>query len=207
MENKAKIDLVIGLTALKAAGKDEFGKPLEKLGFCSYRASDAIRNECAKRGEDNPSVEMLQDVGDEVRRKTGDGGCWMRRLLAMAEKDGCRLMVINGIRNPVEIDMLEEDAKTRGFRFVLVGIVAPIMVRINRYMQRGQDGDTLAMEAFLKLDDRDRGTGQPPDGQQVDRCLARVPWENLHSNDGTLEEFHQWAVKFAQKHLDKYVRG
>lgn len=202
LENKSKIKVVFGLTALKAAGKDEFGKfVIESFDFRMYSSSGIIREECALRGHENPPVEMLQDVGDEMCRKTGDGGYWMRRLLEKAEADGCENMIINAIRNPAEIDMLEAGAKRQGFKFVLVGIVAPIMVRINRYLNRGQAGDTLAMEAFLKLDDRDRGVGQPPQGQQVDRCLARVELENLFNNNGTLDEFRQWAVGFAQRHL------
>ena len=185
-------DVVIGLTGLKAAGKDEFSRILGGYGFVTRRCSDAIREEARRRGIDDPTVVQLQDIGDEGRSKFGEGS-WAVELLRMFRSDGERRAIINGIRNPGEIRALQE---MLGERFTLVGVVAPIGIRAERFLKRGQAGDPSEMERFLSVDDRDRGIGQPPEGQQVDRCLAMVDWENLFNNDGTLDDYREWTERF-----------
>lgn len=88
-----------------------------------------------------------------------------------------------------------------GGRFVLVGITAPTEVRFRRFIGRRQDGDSDALSAFLEIDDRDRGVGQPSDGQQVERCLALVRPENLYHNVGTLDEFRDWLTDLVERCL------
>lgn len=190
IKQKRDDKLVIGVVGLKAAGKDAFCDYLrKKRNFDVRRLSDPIREECRRRGITVPTVADLQDVSDEMKRQTGDFGYWAGQAIRMAWNEGSRLVVINGIRNPGEIDAL---AAVAGDQLVLVGVVAPINIRIERFLRRGRAGDPVTMEDFLLMDDRDRGINQPPEGQQVDRCLARVPHENIYSNEGEIEEFYIW---------------
>lgn len=191
-------DLVVGLTGLKAAGKDTFADVLAAKGFDRYRVSDAVRAEAKERGIESPTMKELQDIGDALRRETGDSGAWIVRLMSMARDRGSRKVVVNGVRNPGEIEALRREAWNR---FVLVGIVAPTPLRFERFLKRRQAGDGDSMSAFLEMDDRDRGLGQPPEGQQVDRCLALVPWENVYLNAGTLEEYTRWINGILARHL------
>lgn len=186
--NASDFESVISLSGLKAAGKDELCKRLAASGYQTLRLSDPIRAEAVRRGFVQYTTEQLQDIGDEGRR-LGGAGHWASKALELAKERGHRRLIINGVRNPGEIEALRREA---GSRCTLVGVVAPIMIRYGRASGRGQVEDRYDLEKFVLMDDRDRGIGQPPDGQQVDACIALVPWENRYNNSGTLEEYHAW---------------
>lgn len=194
VHSTSPISLVVGVTGYKAAGKDVFCELLEERGFKVYRLSDPIRLEAERRGIPQPTVAQLQDIGNEGRR-SGGPGYWAERLLEMAREGGYRLVAVNGIRNPGEIVALRSE------RLELVGVVAPIMDRAARFLNRERVGDPPTLEGFLRADDRDRGVGEPPDGQQVDRCLAEVAFENMFNNAGPLEELGLWTERFLARAL------
>jgi dephospho-CoA kinase len=195
---KTEIQIVIGVVGLKAAGKDELCRYISGRGFDVRRLSDPIRAECAERGIKQPTVKDLQDVSDEVKKASGDFGHWAGEAIRMAQAAGSSLIAINGIRNPGEIDTLERVA---GSKLVLVGVTAPTWVRAERLMARARPGDPQNLEEFILMDDRDRGLNQPPEGQQVDRCLARVPHGNIYSNERELQDFHVWIEQFMRHHI------
>jgi len=192
------LEAVIGLTGLKAAGKDELCKVLAPSGFVSRRCSDEIRDELMLRGNPNPTVFEMVEMGNLGRAESGDIGYWARRVVATLAGRGCRRIIVNGLRHPVEVDALQDIA---GTGLTMVGIVAPTPVRAKRLIDRGRPGDPTTYEEFMRLDDTDRGIGQPPHGQQVDRTLARVPWENLYDNKGTLDEYRAWIAALAARAL------
>ncbi len=188
----ADFESVISLSGLKLAGKDELCRRLAAHGYQTLRLSDPIRAEAVRRGFPQYTTQQLMDIGDEGRR-AGGAGHWAAMALELAKERGMRKVVINGVRNPGEILALQ---RTAGHRCTLVGIVAPVMVRYGRVAGRGQVEDRYDLPKFLEMDDRDRGIGQPEDGQQVDRCLALVPHGNVYVNDGTLEAYHAWIDGF-----------
>ena len=188
-EHFDEIKVVIGLTGLKAAGKGEFGLYLVKHGFSTLRVSDAVRVAAKQQGISDPTVQQLQDIGDRARKDSGDNGFWAQKVLELAVERGIHHLIVDGIRNPGEIATLE---RLMAQRFTLVGIVAPLEIRAQRFLSRQQAGDPKTMSDFLNVDDRDRGIGQPPDGQQVNACLSQVFAGNLFNNEGTLEEYHKW---------------
>lgn len=190
--------LVVGITGLKASGKDELSGLLRDRGFNVCRISDAVREECAKRGINDPTVQQLQDIGDWGRTHSGDCGYWAGRLVEMMSREGNPYGAINGIRNPGEVEALR---RLVGPNFLLVGITAPTWIRYQRAMKREQGGDPSEMAGFLEMDDRDRGIGQPFDGQQVDRCLAMVEPYNFYCNSGSLEEYANWMKKLLDRCL------
>jgi dephospho-CoA kinase len=192
----AQFDIVVGLTGLIAAGKDECGRRLAAKGFASFRTSDAIRAEAARQGIASPSREQLQDIGNRGREESGDAGYWMRKLLQLAADRGETKVIVNGVRNPGEARALESVC---GPAFTLVGITAPTWRRWKRLEARRQSGDPATLEEFLARDDRDRGIGEPPHGQQVDRTLALVSWADLFDNAGSLEEYHAWIDDLAAR--------
>ncbi len=192
---------VIGVIGLKAAGKDELCRYLAKHGYTTYRISDAIRAEAATRGIDNPTTRQLQDIGNEGRQQRALG-FWAGTMLDLAAKNGNRLVVVNGIRSPYEMQTLQ----TRGDRSVqFCGVVAPTSLRAARFLARKQAGDPADYAEFLRLDDRDRGIGEPPEGQQVDRCLAGVDSRSICNNAGTLAEFHLWIDRYYEKEIAPYL--
>jgi hypothetical protein len=183
-------EVVIGLAGLIAAGKDVLAeRAVARWGFRVLRTSDVIRAALRQKGVTDPSRQQLQDEGNLGRRESGDGGYWQRIMIRMAAEGGWSRLICNGIRNPSEVVALRD---LLGDRFVLVGITAPLETRLQRALKRQQAGDPSETMEFLRRDDRDRGVGEPPDGQQVDRTLAMVDWPNLYNNAGTLEEYHAW---------------
>lgn len=184
-----QFEAVIAAVGYKAAGKDTFCKYLiAHHGFNMVSTGDIIREIAKAEGIAQATTADLQDIGDRERRASGDNGYWMHRLIAAARERGWRRVVLNGIRNPVEVETLKG---ILGARLTLSGVVAPTMVRAERFIKRFPEVSTL--EQFLVIDDRDRGIGQPPEGQQVDRTLAFVPFANVYNNIGTPSELEAWA--------------
>ncbi len=182
---------VVGVIGLKAAGKGVFCDRLREFGYTAFRLSDAVRNAMLEEADNSaPSVTQMQDFSNWKKRQTGDFGIWGSKVLELAQKRGCTRVLLDGVRNPAEI---EAARRVAGGVFALVGIVAPIDIRAERFIARGQAGDPLELKKFLQVDDRDRGVGEQENGQLVDRCLAQVPFSNLYNNAGTLQEFHDWS--------------
>lgn len=197
-QGKMDFDIVIGVTGLLAAGKDVLTDRLKEMGFGVRRTSDPIRNVAAAQGIMEPTREQLQDIGNWGR---GQGlGFWAIQAARMLADEGHRRVAINGLRHSGEVEALRTEF---GDRFVLVGIEAPTWVRFQRIAGRNRTGDSMDIEGFLKMDDRDRGIGEPWDGQRVDLAMACVPQENRFCNDGTLEAYHRWIEAFLQRVLVK----
>jgi dephospho-CoA kinase len=191
------IRFVIGLTGEKGAGKGTIAKRLtERYGFRAYRTRDAIIKECMFRGIVEPTVATLQTVANEIRLSSGDTCCWMRRLLKQAGQDGVDRVILDGIRHPGEITGLQDEL---GSRFTIVGITAPVEIRMARYLSRGDVGDALtaggtmtadeARQRFIEMDQRDKGVGEPAHGQQSAAALTLVLPEHRIENAGTIEAY------------------
>ena len=58
---------------------------------------------------------------------------------------------------------------------------------------RRRIGDPVTEEDFLRLDRRDQGEGEPPDGQQVAKCLELIDSGNMVRNNGTLDQLRTWV--------------
>jgi dephospho-CoA kinase len=194
----ADFDIIIGLTGHKAAGKDTFADYLAGRGFVVRRCSDDIRLEASRRGDANPTVDTLIAIGNWGRSASGDFAYWPKQVLRTLKSMGHRRVIVNGLRHPGEVEGL---VSLMGASFVMVGVTAPTAMRATRLLKRARPGDPVDYEKFLKLDDDDRGIGQPRDGQQVDRTMALVPWENMYNNRGTLEEYHAWIEAFLKRAL------
>jgi len=172
--------VIIGLTGRIASGKGEVAEFLKKKGFKYYTISQKIRETAAiiklpiKR-------ESLQDLGNLVRKHEG-AGAWIKRIIAENLNDiKNRDYLIDGIRNPGEIEELKKTGN-----FVLVSIDAPFEIRYERVLKRNKDSDPKEYEEFVKIDARDFGE-ENQEGQQVGKCMAMA---NFHLvNDSTLEEF------------------
>lgn len=192
-------DIVYAVTGEKASGKGEFGKRLADQGVAHMTLSAPMRVIAEREvGPRNESADLVR-IGNLGRALHGTG-YWASETLKLANQQGCRLVSVDGIRNLGEIEMLR---KLVGRRLVLAGFVAPTILRFERMRARGRKGDPETLEEFLEMDDVDRGIGQPSDGQQVGRCLAAVPPENVYNNIGTLEECRRWADGFHFRSLTR----
>lgn len=191
---------VIGLTGHKGAGKSTFCKIAAELhGFISRGCGDEVRASLRAKGVERPSIGQQIEEGNLGRRQNGTS-YWAERALCAALDQG-RRVIVDGLRHPYEAEKLKVLCEQMSAHFVLVGITAPILVRWERFRQRGREGDPKTFDAFLKLDAADCGIGQPEDGQQVNRIMALVSHQSdFYENAGTPDDYRGWARAFFRAH-------
>ena len=89
---------IIGLVGLPGAGKTTVTEFLEKHGFVRVILSDIIRDELKQRGIVEPSREILQNTGNEMRRMYGPDVLGKRAIKQLRSMGGNKF-VIDGIHN------------------------------------------------------------------------------------------------------------
>lgn len=176
------VKVVIGLTGTIGAGKDIVREYLKQKFNCFYvKLSEILKNEIEKK-RGKLSRKLMQDSGDEMRRKYGT------HILAKVAIDylprNKELIVIDGIRNLGEIDYLR---KNFGKNFVLIAIDSKPELRFERLKKRARIEDPKTWEEFLEMDARDQGIDQPDYGQQTRKCIDKADF--IITNNGSLEEF------------------
>lgn len=181
--------MIIGLTGKNAAGKGELANHLKSKGFVYFSLSDALREEATKRGLGHSRDTMIS-LGNELRKKFGNGILAERINEKIKKVRGKKDFVIDSIRNPGEI---EELRKNKGF--LLIGIVTDEKIRFQRLLKRGRLGDAATFEEFKQHEDRENN--DEASGQQLDRCLELA--DKRISSNGTIEEankeFDEWFEK------------
>jgi len=180
--------MIVGIVGPIASGKDVVARILEEKGFVKLNLSDEVREEAKSRGV---AIERknLQDIGNEMRKKYGEG-YWAERLLKKMQIG--KNYVITGIRNPGEILRF----KIAG-DFTLIGVDAPDVKRFEWIVARKKDSDPKTLEEIRAIDARDLGVGEESYGQQVQKCMDFV--EHKIENNGTLEELKQKVEKLLEE--------
>lgn len=173
---------VIGLTGQIASGKSEVANTLTiEFGFTCYSLSDRVR-EMAAFYRETVTRKILQSIGDEMRHMMG-GDIFARLTTALVWAEAKNRVVIDGIRNPSEVEFLKKHP-----HFVLIAVLAPREIRFERMKARARPSDPKTLEEFVALDDRDMGVGhQDKLGQQVGRCITMADY--VLENNGTIETF------------------
>lgn len=174
---------IVGFTGPLAGGKSTLADRLMQKGYVYVSLSDEVRKEAARRGL--PMIrEVLQDVGDSLRVKFGNEVLAQRigiLIDEVREQGQTEKIVVDGLRNPGEINWLKEY-----FGMHVVGVVADPNIRFERMLKRAGASDPVTREDFDKVESRDRGVGQAEYGNQTDACLALA--DTIIENNGTLEE-------------------
>ncbi|MEK6940862.1 MAG: AAA family ATPase [Nanoarchaeota archaeon] len=159
----------IGLTGYLGSGKTTVVDCFMEAGvtFYSLSLSDAVRAEASKRGIE-PTRNNLQDLGNNLRVDFGHGGLAELVLKMLPENVSSGVVIIDGIRNPAEVEVL----KKSGY-FYLIAVIADFQVRYDRVVKRALSSDKsiLSIEEFRNADNRDMGIGEPSGGQQVEKCV------------------------------------
>ncbi|MBU0767331.1 AAA family ATPase [Patescibacteria group bacterium] len=172
----------IGLTGTMGSGKGEIVKLLEKRGFKYISLSDMVRAEATARGMEH-SRENLQNIGNDLRTKGGAGALGAKVREAI-EKEPENNWVIDGVRNPGEVKELEKLSD-----YQMVGVSADTETIVKRIMERQRGGEVLKRESILERLEKEKGVGEPPEGQQVSKCIDLCDFMIL--NDGKLEDLEK----------------
>lgn len=169
---------LIGLVGPLACGKGVVADYLIKqYGYMSFSLSFIVHDEVKKRGITTYTRSTLQDVGDELRTKEGDG-VLAKRAFAHLKSQGVEKIIIEGIRNPGEVEFLRTVPG-----FYLISVDALREVRYRRVIERGKPWDPKDWETFEKVDGRDSGDGDNHAGQQVRKCMQLADAHIDNNND------------------------
>ncbi|MBX4196114.1 hypothetical protein KW805_00815 [Candidatus Pacearchaeota archaeon] len=175
-------DMIIGVTGYIRAGKTECGNYLSQT-FGFYRDSfGAVVREEAQEQNITPTRENLQRLGYEFPLLKGNPGIWAERISERLQ--GMGYAVIEGIRNPVDIDVLQ---KLHGFR--LLGVVASFERRYQRHLHAEHLIDSpFQRKRFEEIDKRDQGRDTHGYGQSSSLCLHAA--NIILQNDKGLPHFY-----------------
>ncbi|MFZ2206943.1 MAG: AAA family ATPase [Microgenomates group bacterium] len=174
---------IIGIVGPLACGKGVVADYLIKnYGYTSFSLSFIVHDEVRKRGIMRFDRTVLQDIGDELRKKEGDGVLAKRAMLLLAS-DKKQKIIIEGIRNPGEVEYLRTIPG-----FFLVAVDSLQEVRFRRVIERGKPWDPKDWETFLKVDGRDSVDKKNMSGQQVQACMKLA---DVHlTNNTDLTQFY-----------------
>ena len=176
--------MIIGVVGQIAAGKGIIVNYLTgHLGFTSFSLSSIIHSELKKKGIQEFTRQTLQDVGDELRRGYGDD-VLVRRLNEVIKGQKKDRIVIEGIRNPGEIEYLKKNSN-----FILIGVKANREIRFKRRLSRSKKWDPKNYSDFIKVDRRDLGVDQDRSGQHVSKCFAYCDY--ILTNNKDLKDFEK----------------
>jgi dephospho-CoA kinase len=193
MKPKLYIGLVGSLASGKGAVADYF---IKQYGFVSFSLSYIVHNELKVKGIISYTRKTLQDIGDALRAKEGDG-VLAKRAIAMLNKEGSSKVVIEGIRNPGEVTYLKTLPN-----FILIAVDATRPVRYERVIKRGKPWDPKDWDSFVVVDSRDRRDEGNANGQQVKKCMdmAEYQIENNKDLSHLYEEIRGIVSKVTKKH-------
>jgi len=184
--------IIIGVVGQIASGKGILVNYLTRhLGFTSFSLSSIVHSELRKKGIKEFTRQTLQDVGDRLRREYGDD-VLARRLNEVIKGQKKSKVVVEGIRNPGEIEFLKKNPS-----FILIGVKANRELRFKRLLERTKPWDPKTWNDFVKADRRDLGVGQKKSGQQVGKCLAYCDY--VLTNNNNVREFETKVEKLIKK--------
>jgi len=182
--------MIIGLTGSLAAGKGVVSDFFKEKGFVYLSLSDEVR-EIARQKKIEITRKNLQDLANELRDKNG-AGYFAEIILNKAINQQYKKAIVDGIRNPAEIDVLKKLKD-----FFLISVDADSELRFNRLVNRNRESDPKSWEDFLNVDNRDKGMGEKETGQCVGKCMTRADF--ILINNSTLEEAKNQVEKISEE--------
>lgn len=164
---------VIGFTGPFGSGCSTAAEILvARRGYRSFLLSSIVSDLWKQENKNRPPARAdLQELGNEIRRKSGNPGALAEIAIGQLEQDAkeWNSVVIDGIRNVGEIEVLREKF---GRRFYLIALECPASERWRR-LQSVYTKNKLTIEDFLRDNERDRFQ-EYAHGQQVQLCVDRA---------------------------------
>lgn len=142
---------VIGLCGEIGSGKDAFADYLvRKKGYKKVVMSDIITQELKKNNMEI-NRENMQNLSKEYKEKYGKG-VWAAASVDYAKKEVWRRVVISGIRDSEEVNILRQILKKD---FLFVYIKAGKEIRFKRLLQRKGPKDPKTVEELEAQEQRE----------------------------------------------------
>lgn len=187
MEDKP---LIIGITGAFGSGKSTAADFFELKGYKKISLVSFLEEETKRRGVRKITRKILQDLGNEWRKKYG-AGILAKKALTLLKQNNVKKAVIDGFRNIGEIEEFHKNSK-----FTLLGIMADRKIRFER-LRKLKKRESLTWDLFTKLDYRDLGIGEDKTGLQVAICIALA--DVFIENNGNLDEFEKKLKNFLKR--------
>lgn len=187
---KSELNL-IGITGAFGSGKSTASDFFTHKGFTKITLSLFLEEEARKRGVSKITRRILQNIGNEWRKKYGKG-VLAKKAIDFIKTNRREKVVIDGIRNIGELDVF-----AREDHFLLLGIIADRKTRFERLQKMGRR-EKLSLDLFNKLDRRDLGVGESETGLQVAICIGLA--DHYIENNTTIGYFTQKLTFFFESY-------
>lgn len=174
-----KKPILLGITGAFGSGKTTASSFFVERGFELITLSSFLEEELRSSPDGPITRRALQDKGNELRKQFGPG-ILAEKALDYISKLQKQLVVIDGIRNLGEIEVLRQNPD-----FVLLAIVANRKIRFDR-LKMSPRRESLTMDLFKQLDYRDLGVGENDTGLQTGLCIAMA--DIFIDNNGSRED-------------------
>jgi dephospho-CoA kinase len=179
--------MLIGITGIPGCGKGEVVKVLERVGFKHITFSSVVRDEAKKRGLEETRAN-LQEIGNSMRKEHGPGALG-KMLLKKIKAQGGGDWIVDGIRNPAEIDEIRKEKDV-----YVIGLEADWDLVIERLIKRAREGDPVEPDELMRRIEREWGVGEKPDGFNIEKCIEKS--DVVINNDGTLKQLDTKVTKY-----------
>ncbi len=163
--------VVIIVSGLPGAGKEEFVKVMVENGFSVIRMGDVVREHARILGLKKSDTSIGGHANSE-RQKMGKDIWAVRTIEGLPDGD----VVIDGCRSRYELEYFEKNLDD----IITVGIEASRKTRYNRLKNRGREDDPDTFDDFVRREERELGWGLR---EAIDNARIKL------NNDGSLKEF------------------
>ena len=146
---------LICTVGLPGAGKGIFVKAAEEVGVPIYVMGDIIREKTKEKyGCDDAYYTGL--YMKEVREKYG-GDIVAKLTIDKIRKEKIRTpyLLIDGVRSVEEVDYFI----SRGYKVILIGVLASLYARYKRMMRRNRTDDIKNLSEFILRENREKEIG------------------------------------------------
>ncbi|MBD3330247.1 dephospho-CoA kinase [Candidatus Peregrinibacteria bacterium] len=190
--------MIIGLTGSMGSGKGEVVNILKSMGYEYITLSTMVREEAQRQGIKEERTKLME-IGNNMRKQEGAGVLAQRALKKISDSKH-ENWVIDGIRNPAEIEELK-----KGDGVNVIAVYADKEILIERILERDRASDPKSRMDIANKIDREWGFGEPEEGQQVGKCIEMA--DQVLKNEGTLEDLNrQFMAYYGQLIHDDFKR-
>ncbi len=176
----------MGISGLPGSGKDTISTTARKKGAIVVNMGDRVREEATKRNEDSriTAVKLREEQGKYVVAKLTIKK--IKEIIESTEDLSAKLIVVEGIRSPYEVNMFKENFDD----FKILSVFTSTNVRFERLKLRKRKDDSDKFEIFQKRDQNELNFG-------IGTVIATSDY--LIVNESTLESYEQEVDKFFDK--------
>lgn len=182
---------IIGLVGYSNSGKGTYCYFVRRVfGIPSLTTGGIVRAEVKRRGLE-VTAHNIARVSDEIRKETNNRFMEVAKPYLENLISTHKIVVVDSLREFVDKEVLREYAPT----LKTIGIYADLEARYSRALLRRREGDSLTLEGFLNLEDRERRLGTDELLKVVDAAII---------NNGDLSYFYKKSIKTTKKLMGEF---